>query len=36
MGFIDNAQLSKLAQELGKSTYGQYLQSIAREDPPAV
>ncbi|PZO75762.1 MAG: glucose-1-phosphate thymidylyltransferase [Mesorhizobium amorphae] len=31
-GFIDAAQLLKLATELGKSTYGQYLARIAREE----
>ena len=28
MGFIDKAQLTKLADKLAKSTYGQYLQAI--------
>ncbi len=31
-GFIDKAQLEKLAGDLGKSTYGQYLKAIAAED----
>ena len=32
MGFIDSAQLMRLAEPLGKSSYGQYLLQIARED----
>ena len=32
MGFIDSAQLTRLAEPLGKSSYGQYLLQIARED----
>ena len=31
-GFIDREQLMRLAGELGKSTYGQYLKAIAEED----
>ncbi len=30
-GFIDNAQLRKLADEMGKSAYGQYLLDVANE-----
>jgi len=32
MGFIDSAQLVRLAEPLRKSSYGQYLLQIARED----
>ena len=30
-GYIDAAQMERLAQALGKSTYGQYLQQLLRE-----
>ena len=30
-GFIDSAQLEKLAQPLAKSGYGQYLQGLLRD-----
>jgi glucose-1-phosphate thymidylyltransferase len=33
MGFIDRAQLERLADGLGKSAYGQYLRQLAAEDP---
>ena len=32
MGFIDRDRLARLGQELAKSSYGQYLLAIARED----
>jgi dTDP-glucose pyrophosphorylase len=32
MGFIDRAQLVRLADGLGKSTYGQYLRRIIEEE----
>jgi len=35
MGFIDNAQLRRLADGLGKSEYGAYLRGLAEEDQPA-
>jgi len=35
MGYIDRAQLEKLATQLGKSEYGAYLRSLAEEDLPA-
>jgi glucose-1-phosphate thymidylyltransferase len=35
MGFIDRAQLARLADGLGKSEYGAYLRSLAEEDQPA-
>ncbi|MEO9034764.1 MAG: glucose-1-phosphate thymidylyltransferase RfbA [Gemmatimonadaceae bacterium] len=35
MGFIDRAQLLRLADGLGKSEYGVYLRSLADEDGPA-
>jgi glucose-1-phosphate thymidylyltransferase len=35
MGYIDSAQLSKLADGLGKSEYATYLRSIADEGAPA-
>ncbi|MBB3938171.1 dTDP-glucose pyrophosphorylase, partial [Aureimonas phyllosphaerae] len=31
LGFIDADQLERLGRELGKSTYGIYLQKIARQ-----
>jgi glucose-1-phosphate thymidylyltransferase len=34
MGFIDAAQLQRLAEPLAKSTYGEYLLQIAREGTP--
>ncbi|MEO6080780.1 MAG: glucose-1-phosphate thymidylyltransferase RfbA [Steroidobacteraceae bacterium] len=34
MGFIDSAQLDKLAQPLVKSGYGQYLLDVLRSDAP--
>jgi glucose-1-phosphate thymidylyltransferase len=34
MGFIDRAQLKKLAEPLAKSGYGQYLMQILTEDDP--
>ena len=33
MGYIDGKQLSALGEELKKSGYGQYILSIAKEDP---
>ena len=35
-GFIDDAQLDRLAQPLAKSGYGQYLRQLLRERGPAV
>lgn len=35
MGFIDRAQLRRLADGLGKSEYGAYLRGLADEDQPA-
>jgi glucose-1-phosphate thymidylyltransferase len=35
MGFIDTAQLRRLAEGLGKSEYGAYLRNLADEDQPA-
>jgi glucose-1-phosphate thymidylyltransferase len=35
MGFIDRAQLRRLADGLGKSEYGTYLRNLADEDQPA-
>jgi glucose-1-phosphate thymidylyltransferase len=32
MGFIDAAQLERLAQPLLKNTYGQYLMDLLRQD----
>jgi hypothetical protein len=32
MGYIDRAQLLKLAEGLGKSEYGAYLRALAAED----
>ena len=32
MGFIDAAQLERLAAPLAKSSYGEYLLQIAREE----
>jgi glucose-1-phosphate thymidylyltransferase len=34
MGFIDAAQLQKLAEPLVKSGYGQYLLDALRQDAP--
>jgi glucose-1-phosphate thymidylyltransferase len=34
MGFIDAAQVERLAEPLRKNTYGQYLLQILREPPP--
>jgi hypothetical protein len=31
MGFIDREQFAKIAQSMGKSSYGQYLYSIMDE-----
>jgi dTDP-glucose pyrophosphorylase len=31
MGFIDAAQLTKLAEQAGKSEYGQYLLRVLRD-----
>jgi len=35
MGYIDRAQLHRLADGLGKSEYGAYLRAVANEDGPA-
>jgi glucose-1-phosphate thymidylyltransferase len=35
MGFIDDAQLERLAEPLGKSGYGQYLRTVLTEREPA-
>jgi glucose-1-phosphate thymidylyltransferase len=34
MGFIDAAQVERLADPLRKNDYGQYLLQIVREPPP--
>jgi glucose-1-phosphate thymidylyltransferase len=31
MGFIDREQLTKIAQSMGKSSYGRYLHSVMDE-----
>jgi glucose-1-phosphate thymidylyltransferase len=34
LGWISSAELERLGAKLGKSAYGQYLLSLAREEPP--